>query len=215
MLRLASRAAVHMKTCSSSSCFKALPALCRCATLAVGMHTAAALSTPRLGSRTFAAAAAPARLGDSLHSIDTPSLIVDLDVFERNCLKLKSAMEAYPVSIRPHAKAHKCPQLAQLQLQLLGPSAVGVCCQKVTEAEAMVAGGVRDVLLSNEVVAPYKITRLVALAAQGARVSVVVDTLQPLEQLAATAQEWGTSVDVLVEINAGQDRWVAAKRSFT
>ncbi|KAF6249855.1 hypothetical protein COO60DRAFT_926754 [Scenedesmus sp. NREL 46B-D3] len=116
-------------------------------------------------------------------------------------------MEAYPsVSIRPHAKAHKCAQLAQMQLQLLGPAAVGMCCQKVTEAEALVAGGICDVFISNEVVAAPKITRMVALAAQGARVSVVVDALQPLEQLAAAAHAWGTSVDVLVEINAGQDR---------
>uniref|UniRef100_A0A383VFH8 D-serine dehydratase-like domain-containing protein n=1 Tax=Tetradesmus obliquus TaxID=3088 RepID=A0A383VFH8_TETOB len=81
-----------------------------------------------------------------------------------------------------------------------------MCCQKVAEAEAMVSGGIQDVFISNEVVAPSKITRMVALAAQGARVSVVVDALQPLEQLAVTAQQWGTSIDVLVEINAGQDR---------
>jgi D-serine deaminase-like pyridoxal phosphate-dependent protein len=89
--------------------------------------------------------------------------------FEQNCLKLKAEMEAFPsVAIRPHAKAHKCPQLARLQLQLLGTSAVGVCCQKVSEAEAMVAGGIMDVLVSNEVVAQAKLQRLVALAAQGA-----------------------------------------------
>jgi hypothetical protein len=68
-------------------------------------------------------------------------------------------------------QAHKCPQLAQMQLRLLGPSAVGVCCQKVTEAEAMVAGGIQDVFISNEVVAAPKITRMVALAAQGGRLA--------------------------------------------
>jgi D-serine deaminase-like pyridoxal phosphate-dependent protein len=58
-----------------------------------------------------------------------------------------------------------------MQLQLLGPSAVGMCCQKVTEAEAMVAGGIHDVFISNEVVAAPKITRMVALAAQGGQLS--------------------------------------------
>eukprot|EP00775_Hariotina_reticulata_P007631 gene7631-7833_t len=90
-------------------------------------------------------------------------------------------MSAYPgVMVRPHAK--------------------------VCEAEAMVAGGVMDVFISNEVVDARKITRLVALAAQGALVSVVVDAAGPLQLLAQTAHAWGTSVNVLVEINAGQDR---------
>jgi 3-hydroxy-D-aspartate aldolase len=84
-------------------------------------------------------------------------------------------------------QAHKCPQLAQMQLKLLGPSAVGMCCQKVTEAEAMVAGGIQDVFISNEVVAAPKITRMVALAAQGAQllpcVSCMCCSLQSTERI--------------------------------
>jgi D-serine deaminase-like pyridoxal phosphate-dependent protein len=81
-------------------------------------------------------------------------------------------------------QAHKCPQLAQMQLKLLGQAAVGMCCQKVTEAEAMVAGGIHDVFISNEIVAAPKITRMVALAAQGGdyclvpAAGAVIDVLQ-------------------------------------
>eukprot|EP00878_Enallax_costatus_P027366 GHUV01029449.1.p1 GENE.GHUV01029449.1~~GHUV01029449.1.p1 ORF type:complete len:209 (+),score=53.98 GHUV01029449.1:431-1057(+) len=70
----------------------------------------------------------------------------------------------------------------------------------------MVAGGISDVFVSNEIVSKQKINRLVALAAQGARISVVVDAPGPLQQLAAAAATWQTSINVLVEINAGQDR---------
>jgi 3-hydroxy-D-aspartate aldolase len=75
-------------------------------------------------------------------------------------------MAAWPtVSVRPHVKAHKTAELAQMQLQLLGCQ--GVCAQKVAEAEAMAEGGVVDILLSNEVVAARKIERLVGLASLG------------------------------------------------
>ncbi|KAF8062759.1 D-threonine aldolase [Scenedesmus sp. PABB004] len=159
--------------------------------------------------RAAASASAGARLGAPLAEVDTPALVVDLDAFEANCLKLRRVMAAdHPgVAVRPHAKAHKCPHLAALQLRLLGDvGAGGVCAQKVSEAEALVAGGIADVLVSNEVVDLAKLDRLAALAAQGARVSVVVDARAPLQALAAAARAWETSVGVLVEVNAGQDR---------
>jgi len=114
-------------------------------------------------------------------------------------------MQQYPtVTVRPHCKAHKSPHLAILQMELLG--APGVCCQKLSEAETMVGARVGDVLLSNEVVAPPKIRRLAALAAGGARVSVCVDDLDNVRALSDEAVRAETQLNVLVDVNVGQDR---------
>jgi D-serine deaminase-like pyridoxal phosphate-dependent protein len=91
---------------------------------------------------------APAKVGDRLEDVDTPALILDLDSFEKNLSTLKDVVKDR-VRIRPHAKTHKCPDVAKRQIAL---GAVGSCCQKVAEAEAMVEGGVQDVLVSNEIV---------------------------------------------------------------
>src|SRR5256885_16595798 len=85
----------------------------------------------------------PAEIGMSLDEVDTPALIVDLDAFERNLRRLADRVQGAGVRLRPHAKTHKCPAIALKQIEL---GAVGVCCQKVSEAEAMVYGGVKDVL---------------------------------------------------------------------
>ena len=81
----------------------------------------------------------PAEIGMSLDEVDTPALIVDLDAFERNLRRLADRVQGTGVRLRPHAKTHKCPVIALKQIEL---GAVGVCCQKVSEAEAMVYGGV-------------------------------------------------------------------------
>src|SRR5204862_5059578 len=91
----------------------------------------------------------PAEIGMSLDDVDTPALIVDLDAFERNLRRLADRVAGSGVRLRPHAKTHKCPVIALKQIEL---GAVGVCVQKVSEAEAMVYGGVRNVLVTNEVV---------------------------------------------------------------
>src|SRR5204862_2368858 len=91
----------------------------------------------------------PAEIGMSLDELDTPALIVELDAFERNLRRLAERVAGSGVRLRPHAKTHKCPVIALKQIEL---GAVGVCVQKVSEAEAMVYGGVRNVLVTNEVV---------------------------------------------------------------
>ncbi|EFJ48715.1 hypothetical protein VOLCADRAFT_90489 [Volvox carteri f. nagariensis] len=163
---------------------------------------------------TISANRAPANIGDHLADVDTPALLVDLDVVERNCEKLRRTMAAYPgVAIRPHAKAHKCADLAQLQLRLL--AARGVCCQKVVEAEAMAEGGITDLLLTNEVVAARKVDRLVGLAAAGARVGVCFEDPDNLRHLNRAAAARGTTLDVLLELNVGQDRQVVVDAVWT
>ncbi len=95
------------------------------------------------------AQACPATVGQPLDEIETPALLVDLDAYERNLKRMAGAIEGQTVRLRPHAKTHKSPEIA---LQQMAHGAVGVCCQKVGEAEVLVAGGVPDVLVSNQVV---------------------------------------------------------------
>ena len=144
----------------------------------------------------------PAEIGMPLDEVDTPALIIDLDAFERNLMRLPQRIEGRNVRLRPHAKTHKCPVIA---LQQMARGAVGVCVQKVGEAEAMVYGGVPDVLVTNEVVGRQKLRRLMALA-HVARVGVCADDAGQVEALDAAAAEAGVTMPVYVEVNMGGNR---------
>jgi 3-hydroxy-D-aspartate aldolase len=144
----------------------------------------------------------PAAPGMSLADVDTPALIVDVDAFERNLRRMADAVGQAGLRLRPHAKTHKSPEVARRQLAL---GAVGVCCQKVAEAEVMVAGGITDVLVSNEVAGARKLARLAALARQ-ARIGVCVDDAASVEEIERAAGGAGASIDVLVEIDVGGRR---------
>jgi D-serine deaminase-like pyridoxal phosphate-dependent protein len=144
----------------------------------------------------------PCRPGDRLSDVDTPALLLDLEAFERNLDRLDASLAQHKVRVRPHAKSHKCAEIA---LRQMARGAVGVCCQKVSEAEAMVEGGVMNVLVSNEVVGAQKLARLAALARR-ARVSVCVDDAQNVADLETAARNAGTKLDVLVEVDVGANR---------
>lgn len=144
----------------------------------------------------------PAQPGMPLADVDTPALLIDLDAFERNLAKMAAAVKAAGVRLRPHAKTHKSPVIGLKQMAL---GAVGLCCQKVSEAEAMVLGGVPDVYVSNEVVGARKLDRLAGLAHQ-ARVMVAVDNEAAIEALGAAARKAGVTLRTLVEINVGANR---------
>ena len=144
----------------------------------------------------------PARVGDAVDDIDTPALIVDLDAFERNLDLMAHAARSAGIALRPHAKAHKCPDIAQLQMER---GAVGICCQKVGEAEAFVTAGVRDVLVTNEIVGAAKLARLAALG-KDATIGVLADDTANVRHLGAAARAAGSTLDVLVEIDVGMRR---------
>ncbi len=144
----------------------------------------------------------PAEIGMPLDDVDTPALVVDLDAFERNMRRLAERVRDTGVRLRPHAKTHKCPVIALKQVEL---GAVGVCVQKVSEAEAMVYGGVRDVLVTNEVVGRQKLRRLTSLA-HAAHVGVCVDDPAQIADLDSAAREAGVEMPVHVEINMGGNR---------
>lgn len=144
----------------------------------------------------------PARVGDRLADVDTPALLVDLDRFEANLDTMATTAEAAGVALRPHAKAHKCPMVARAQLSR---GAIGQCCQKVAEAEAMIAGGVENILITNEVVNPRKLARVAALA-KHAEIGICVDSEPGIERLAEASEALGVEIRVLVEVDVGQHR---------
>ncbi len=146
----------------------------------------------------------PAEPGMSLDQIVTPALIVDLDALEKNIGMLAGRVERNPhgVSLTPHAKAHKCVEIARLQM---AAGASRMCCQNVAEAEAMVAGGIKSILLSNEIIGADKARRLAALA-RSAKIGVCVDHTDQADVLSAAASNDGITLDVLVEIDIGQGR---------
>jgi len=101
------------------------------------------------------------RIGAKKDEIDTPALLIDLDVMERNIDTMAKFFRSVPAELRPHAKTHKCPIIAHKQLEA---GAIGITCAKLGEAEVMVHAGIRSVLVANQVVGEPKVTRLVNLA---------------------------------------------------
>ena len=144
----------------------------------------------------------PARVGDAVAEVETPTLVLDLDAFERNVTWLAGAMRNTGVGLRPHAKSHKCPDIAKFQM---AHGAVGVCCQTVREAAVMVEAGIPDVLVTNEVVGRAKLAALAHLAHR-ARVAVLVDDASNVADVARGATESGVVLRVLVEVDVGAQR---------
>jgi D-serine deaminase-like pyridoxal phosphate-dependent protein len=137
-----------------------------------------------------------------LEDVDTPALIVDLDALEGNIARMAGAVDGRAVRLRPHAKSHKCAQIARAQI---AAGAVGVCAQKVSEAEALVAGGIADVLVTNEIVGKPKLERLARLARE-AKVAVLADDAGNVAEIDAAASTARVRLDVLVELNVGANR---------
>ncbi|PKP74927.1 MAG: alanine racemase [Alphaproteobacteria bacterium HGW-Alphaproteobacteria-6] len=146
----------------------------------------------------------PARPGMDEADIQTPCLILDLDALERNIVKMGDYARAHGMRHRVHGKMHKSVDVAKLQERLGG--AVGVCCQKVSEAEVFVRGGIRDVLVSNQVRDPKKIDRLARLPKLGSRIITCVDDIANVAELSGAAVRHGTELGVFVEIDCGAGR---------
>jgi len=151
-------------------------------------------------------------VGQPVAAIDTPALVVDLDAMQRNLSRMADFARKHDIRWRPHAKMHKSSAIAKLQMQA---GAVGVCVQKTAEAEAMVAGGVYNVYISNEVIAPAKLARVAELAHQVAaeqgQLAIAVDSVEGVRRLAHEMNDRRRGgqpavVDVFVEIDVGQGR---------
>ncbi|MDB2531193.1 DSD1 family PLP-dependent enzyme [Alphaproteobacteria bacterium] len=146
----------------------------------------------------------PAMVGMDEADIQTPCLVLDLDALERNIIKMGQFVKDKNMRHRVHGKMHKSVDVALLQEKLGG--SCGVCCQKVSEAEAFVRGGIKDVLVSNQVRDPAKIDRLARLPKLGARAICCVDDLANIADLSAAAVKHGTQIECLVEIDCGAGR---------
>ncbi len=146
----------------------------------------------------------PALPGMDAADIQTPCLILDLDALERNIRKMGDYARAHGMRHRVHGKMHKSVDVAKLQENLGG--ACGVCCQKVSEAEVFARGGMKDVLVSNQVRDPAKIDRLARIPKLGARAICCVDDLANVADLSGAAQRHGTQIECLVEIDCGAGR---------
>ena len=145
----------------------------------------------------------PAEIGMAVEDVDTPALLLDLDAFERNLDRMAAALKGKPVRLRAHSKSHKCAVIGQEQVRR---GAIGLCCQKVGEAEAMVAGGVGNVLVSNQIVGRSKLLRLAALSKRAEWIGVCVDNAENVTQIDEAAGAMGATLNVLVEIDTGAGR---------
>ncbi|MEM6587788.1 MAG: 3-hydroxy-D-aspartate aldolase BhcC [Pseudomonadota bacterium] len=146
----------------------------------------------------------PAVPGMDEADIQTPALVLDLDALERNVKKMGDYAKAHGMRHRVHGKMHKSVDVAKLQVELGG--ACGVCCQKVSEAEVFARGGIKDVLVSNQVRDPAKIDRLARMPKLGARTICCVDDIANVTDLSAAAIKHGTQIECLVEIDCGAGR---------
>ena len=146
----------------------------------------------------------PAKPGMSEDDIQTPCLVLDLDALERNIKKMGDYAAGHGMRHRVHGKMHKSVDVAKLQETLGG--ACGVCCQKVSEAEVFARGGIRDVLVSNQVRHPAKIDRLARIPKYGARAICCVDDVTNVADLSEAAVRHGTQIECLVEIDCGAGR---------
>lgn len=139
----------------------------------------------------------------SKEHIETPALLIDLDILESNIEKMSQFMKDKKAKLRPHFKTNKCPAIAHRQIS---SGAKGITCAKLGEAEVLVAAGIKDVLIANQIVDPVKIFRLAGLAHQDAKITVAVDNLRNIAELSKAASSVGSTIYILIEVDVGMGR---------
>ena len=140
--------------------------------------------------------------GTPVDELDTPAIVIDLDVAEENIRRMQAFANENGISVRPHTKTNKSPYWAWKQLNA---GAIGICCAKVAEAEQMAAAGVPEILIPNQVVTPRKISRLMSVAAT-TKTIVAVDSEANVANLSRAAVGAGVELGILIEVNVGMDR---------
>ncbi len=139
------------------------------------------------------------KLGSDKSEIDTPALLIDLDVMEMNIDTMSKFFQSVTANLRPMIKTHKCPIIAHKQIEA---GAVGIACSKLGEAETMVEAGIRDVIIPTPVVGEPKVTRLANLAMHS-DVIVAVENSSNVKHLAEAARAKGVKLDVIIEVDIG------------
>jgi len=136
--------------------------------------------------------------------LDTPALVVDLDVLEKNIADVQAACKRLEIDLRVHTKTHKTPQIARMQVEA---GAIGITSQKLGEAEAMAEAGLEDILIPYNIIGRPKLERLTRLIKSGkTRLTVAADSSTTVEGLSRQATQDGCSVRVIVEMDTGSGR---------
>jgi len=136
------------------------------------------------------------------YDLETPSVLIDLDIMERNLAKYHDYAKEHNLALWPHTKTHKTPELAKLQMKFGAP---GVTCAKIGEAEVMAANGIPRILIAYPIVGPTKMDRLIALARK-IDVTLALDSLESARPISEAAQNAGIKINVLLEFNVGMNR---------
>lgn len=134
--------------------------------------------------------------------LDTPSLLIELDILERNLAEMAEISRAAGVRLRPHTKTHKSPRIARMQLDA---GAAGVTVAKLGEAEVMADAGVDDILIAYPIVGEHKLFRLRALL-ERVRVRTTLDSLEVAKGLGRLGREMGRDLELLIEVDTGLHR---------
>ena len=137
-----------------------------------------------------------------VEDLDTPALLLDLEILDRNITRMADFFRGKPTKMRPHIKTHKCPIIAHKQI---AAGAEGVACQKLSEAEVMVESGIDDIFITNQVVGWSKVLRLARLG-HHSEMTVIVDNAENVDQLSKAAELEGVVINALVEIDVGMHR---------
>lgn len=137
-----------------------------------------------------------------MSDLDTPAVIVDLDVMERNISRMSDYCREHQLLLRPHTKTHKIPELAKRQI---ASGATGITVAKISEAEVMLDAGINDILIAYPIVGPTKTARLARLAEQ-ARIAVSLDSEEVARGLSEAAASQGTTIRILIEMDVGFGR---------
>src|SRR5512147_2649114 len=134
--------------------------------------------------------------------LETPVPVVDVDIMEANIARLQAYLDEHNIANRPHIKTHKIPAIARMQMDA---GAVGITCQKVSEAEVMAEAGFDDIFIPYNIIGESKLKRLMALAAR-LKISVTADSAYTARGLSNAAQQTGLTLTVLVECDTGGQR---------
>jgi 3-hydroxy-D-aspartate aldolase len=138
-----------------------------------------------------------------IHDLPTPCLVLDLDRFESNLQKMSVFARTHRIALRPHTKTHKCVDIARRQIQ---QGAIGVCTATIAEAEVMIRGGLRGLLITGEMVGEPKISRLMRLVSNAPETMVVVDDVINAGDLQRVAESFGIKLAVMIDLDIGQNR---------
>jgi D-serine deaminase-like pyridoxal phosphate-dependent protein len=138
----------------------------------------------------------------TIYDLDTPSLIVDMDVMDANLVRLQNYCDRHGLGLRPHIKTHKIPAIAQKQMDL---GAVGIACQKLGEAEVMADAGLLDIMIPYNIVGQHKLERLASLARR-ARITVAVDSVEVARPIGESLDKQGLTVKLVIELTSELNR---------